>query len=811
LGALLQDIRYGIRMLAKNPGFAIVAVLTLALGIGANTAIFSVVQNVLLRPLPYDHPGNLVQISNTYADWQQLSISPGDFNDFRQQAREFSQMAAYIQTAQGFNMTGDGQPERLQAAFATSNFLPMLGIRPLAGRSFTSEEDKPASAPVLMISHRLWQTHFGSDSGVIGRTLKLDGRGYALIGVLPAGFHLVPEADLWLPAGQYQDDMTGRIHHHYTVIARLKPGATIPQAQAEIETLNHQFERAFPDTHKGWGLTVRRMENESAARMRLALLVLFAAVGLVLLIACANIVNLLLARNASRQKEIGLRIALGASRSRLVRQLLTESILLSLLGGALGILLASAGLRFLGSIVPSGLASVKEATLNGWVLGFTLAVCFLAGIVCGLVPALQTLKQDLHGVLKEGGRTSQVSAGQEIRSALVISEIALTLIPLIGAGLMIRSFHRLLEETPGFRPEHVLTMEVTRPAIPLEEQNKMTDQQAAEQARRESIQFEEIAARIQSLPGVKAVGGVGVLPLGTAIRYASRFAVEGQPLAPNAPRPFAELRFASLGYLAAMGIPLRQGRWFAEADYGGSNVVINETMARRFWPAGDAIGKRINMCSLLPQPCWSPIVGIVGNVHQYGLDAAPTFDVYVSSGWTDYLVIRTGDDPVAISHAAIEEVHKADPNLPVTHVMTLDNLLADSVSPRRFSTVLLGIFAGLALTLAAVGIYGVMSYVVSLRTNEIGIRMALGAQPRDIWNLIVGRGARLAFVGIAIGLAGALALSRLLVSLLYEVKPADPLTFAGVALLLAAIALLACYLPARRAMRVDPIVALRYE
>jgi putative ABC transport system permease protein len=811
LGALLQDIRYGIRMLAKNPGFAIVAVLTLALGIGANTAIFSVVQNVLLRPLPYNHPENLVQISNTYPGWGQLAISPGDFNDFRQQAREFSEMSAYIQTAQGFNLTGEGQPERLQAAFATSNFFPILGIRPIAGRTFTSEEDKPASAPVLMISHRLWQAHFGSDPAVIGRALNLDGRGYTLAGVLPAGFQLVPWADLWLPAGQYQDDMTGRIHHHYTVIARLKPGATISQARAEIETLNHQAERAFPDTHKGWGVTVRRMENESAARMRLALLVLFAAVGLVLLIACANLVNLLLARNASRQKEIGLRIALGASRSRLIRQLLTESILLSLLGGALGILLASAGLHFLDFIVPADLASVKEAGLNSWVLVFTVSVCFLAGIVCGLVPALQTLKQDLHGVLKEGGRTSQVSAGHKIRSVLVIAEIALTLIPLIGAGLLIRSFHRLLGEAPGFRPEHVLTMQVTRPAIPLEEQNKMTDEQAAERDRKESIQFEEIAERIQSLPGVKSVGGVGVLPLGTAIRYASRFVIEGQPFAPAAARPFAELRLASLGYLTAMGIPLRQGRWFSEADFGGSNIVINETMSRRFWPGGDAIGKRINLCSLLPQPCWSTVVGIVGNVHQYGLDAAPTFDVYVSSGWTDYLVIRTNADPAAITHAAIEEVHKADPNLPVTHVMTLDDLLADSVSPRRFSTVLLGIFAGLALVLAAVGIYGVMSYVVSLRTNEIGIRVALGAQPRDIWNLIVGRASRLALAGIALGLAGALALSRLLVSLLYGVKPADPLTFAGVPLLLAAVALLACYLPARRAMRVDPIVALRYE
>jgi putative ABC transport system permease protein len=809
LGALLQDIRYGIRMLAKNPGFAIVAVLTLALGIGANTAIFSVVQSVLLRPLPYNHPENLVQVSNIYPGWGQLPMSPGDFRDFRQQAREFSEIAAYIQTAQGFNMTGEGEPDRLQAAFATSNFFPMLGIHSLVGRAFTSEEDKPASAPALMISHRLWQTRFGSDPAVIGRTLKLDGRGYALVGVLPVDFHLVPWADLWLPVGQYQDDLTGRIHHPYTVIGRLRTGATISQAQTEIETLNRQAERAFPDTHKGWGVAVQRMEDESAARMRLALLVLFAAVGLVLLIACANMVNLLLARNAFRQKEIGLRIALGASRSRLIRQLLTESILLSLLGGALGILLAGAGLRILGTFVPSDLASVRGAGLNGSVLGFTVAVCFLAGIVCGLIPAMQTLTQNLHGVLREAGRTSTPSASQKIRSILVVSEIALALVPLVGAGLLLRSFQRLLAEDPGFRPEHVLTMEVTQPQPPLQAVQKLTNDQQIEVARKESIQFEDIASRVQGLPGVKAVGGVNALPLGSSRLSSSRFVVDGRPEAPAGTRPVAEVRLVSIKYYSAMGIPLLRGRSLTDADYGQPSMVINEAMARRFWPGVGPIGKRINLCSLNPEPCWSSTVGVVGNVHQFGLDAAPTFDVYFTGGWTDYLVIRASTDPAALAHAVAEQIHRADPSLPIAQVSSLDHLLSNSVSPRRFSTALLGIFAALAL--AAVGIYGVLSYAVSLRTNEIGIRIALGAQPRDIWNLIVGRGARLAFAGIALGLVGALALSRLLASMLFGVQPSDPATFAAVALLLAAVALLACYMPARRAMRVDPIVALRYE
>jgi putative ABC transport system permease protein len=811
MGTLLDDIRYGIRMLAKSPGFTIVAVLTLGLGIGANTAIFGMVENILLRPLPYQHPENLVQIWNTYPSWGQLPLSPGDYRDFQRNAREFSGMAAYVDVAQGFNLTGQGDPERLEAAFASSELFPTLGVRPVAGRVFAPEEDKPGSAPMLMISHRLWQSHFGSDPAVVGHTVTLDGRGYILSGVLPAGFQLAPWADLWLPAGQYQDDLTGRVHHPFNVLARLKPGATISEAQAELTALNHQAELAFPDTHKGWGVIVRRMEDPAAGRLRLALVVLFAAVGLVLLIACVNIVNLLLARTAARQKEIALRIALGASRSRLIRQLLTESILLSLVGGALGIFLASTGLQLLGAVIPPDLAGVKEAGLNGWVLGFTLAVCFLTGTVCGLIPALETLNQNLHDVLKEGSRATAGSGGHNIRNILVISEVALALIPLVGAGLLIRSFHRLLEEDPGFRAENVLAMEVNQPAIPLAVLNKMSEADQAKLAQKQSIQFEEIAARLEGLPGVKAVGAVNVLPLGSSVQSASRFAVEGEPAAPSGAHPVAEIRTASLRFFAAMGIPLRQGRLFREADYGGSNIVINAAMARRFWPGGDAVGKRVNLCSLAPQPCWSLIVGVVGNVHQYGLEAAPTFDVYFTGGWANYFVIRTSADPTKLAHAAVEEVHKRDPDLPVTHLTTFDGLLSESVSPRRFSAVLLAIFAGLALVLAAIGIYGVMSYVVSLRTKEIGVRMALGAQPRDIWSLVIGRGARLAAAGIALGLAGSLALSRLLSSLLYGVRATDPATFAGVALLLAAVAVLASYLPARRAARVDPIIALRYE
>src|ERR1700719_149097 len=441
LSALFQDIRYGIRMLAKNPGFATVAILTLALGIGANTAIFSVVQRVLLQLPPYKHPESLVQIFNTYFPaWPKLGLSPGDFRDFRRQARSFSEMAAYVDIPQGFNLTGLDEPERVQAAYADSNLFPMLGILLALGHTFSTEHDKPNSAPTALLTHRFWQSHFGSDPAVVGRTLTLDGSGYTILGVLPANVELSPWADLWLPVGQYQDDLTGHIHHPYSVLARLKPGVTLAQAKAELVTLNHQEQQAFPDTHKNWGIAIQRMQDPSAAKLRVALIVLFAAVGLVLLIACANIVNLLLARNAARQKEIAVRLALGASRWRLVAQLLTESIVLALLGGGIGILLAAAGLRVIASFVPAELNVVKQAHLNGWVIAFTVGTCFVVGVLCGLLPALQTLKQDLHGKLKEGGRTASAARSHRTRSILVVSEIALALIPLVGAGLLIRSF-----------------------------------------------------------------------------------------------------------------------------------------------------------------------------------------------------------------------------------------------------------------------------------------------------------------------------------------------------------------------------------
>ena len=811
MGTLWRDVQHAFRALRKSPGFTVVAVLTLGLGMGANSAIFSVVESVLLKPLPYRDPGSLVEVWNTYfPQFPQAPLSGGDFQDFRRQASSFSGMACYVDIPDGLNLTGDGEAQRIETRYVTSGLFELLGINLVAGRSFTGEQDKHGEAPVVIASHHLWQSRFGMDPKVIGRTVMLDGHGYTLIGVLPAGFRLAPTTDMWMPFGQYDDDLTSHLHHPCNVVARLKPGISAGQAQAELVTLNHQEEQAFPDTHKLWGVMVKPLADPSAAKMRVALLVLLGAVGLVLLVACANIVNLLLARNAVRQKEIAVRVALGASRSRLLKQLLTESVVLSCLGGALGIFLASAGFRLLGSFVPSDLAGVKETGLNVWVLGFTLAVSLFVGVACGLIPAVESLKQDLHGVLKEGTRTAGAAGGQKLRSLLVVSEIALALIPLVGAGLLIRSFHRLMEVSPGFERDHLLAMEIDLPQLPYAQFAKMTVAQQIAENNKQALQFDDLAQRVRELPGVKAVGGINVLPLGIAMRAASRFVIEGQPLPANGARPVAETRLISPGYFATMGIPLRMGRPLDAHDYTLQNVVVNEMIANRFF-AGHPLGKRVNLCSLDPTPCWSTIVGVVGNVHQYGLEAAPTLDMYFVGGWTRYLVVRTGPDPGALAQATTGEVHQFDANLPVTHVMTLDGLLADTVSSRRFSTFLLGMFAVLALLLAAVGIYGVMSYVVSLRTNEIGMRMALGAQPRDIWKLVIGRGARLALAGVGLGLVGSFALTKVISSMLYGVKPTDLVTFGGVALLLLGVALMACYVPARRAMRVDPIVALRYE
>jgi predicted permease len=809
---LLQNLRYASRTLTKTPGFTIVAILTLALGIGANTAIFSVVQNVLLRPLPYPQPERLVEIVNTYLPQvPRGGLSPGDYADWQQQATSFSEMGAYARVSQGFNLTGEGDPQRILASYASSGLFPMLGARVVAGRSFLPEEERAGSAPVVILGHRLWQGRFGGDPGVIGRTITLDNQRYTVVGVLPAGFQLLRWADLWMPLGQFNDDLTEHVHHEFDAVARLKPGINLAQARDEIGRLHQQESIKYPDSHKGFGVLVEPLQDRSATKLRGTLLVLFGAVGLVLLIACANIVNLLLVRNAAREREMAVRTALGAEAGRLIGQLLTESVFLSLLGGAVGLLLAVAGLKTLMAFVPGDLSVLREAGLNGRVLGFTFAVCLGAGILCGLLPALRAVKTNLAGVLKQGSKGTSGAGRHRTHNLLVIAEIAMALVPLIGAGLLLRSFQHLLEVDPGFRVDHILTMEIQQPALSFAQYSKLSQQEQVKFAETQSLKFEQIAEQVRGVPGVKEAGGIDDLPLGSELRQATRFVIEGRPLPPTGARPIAEFRTVNLSYFSTLAIPLRAGRPFTPDDWKQPNAIINETMAQRFWPQGDALGQRINLCSLDPKPCWTSIVGIVGNVHQYGLDREPTFDVYFAAGWTPFLVVRTASDPAAITAAVRDVVHKVDPNLPINRVMTMDGLLSDSVSPRQFSAVLVGIFAALALLLAAVGIYGVMSYTVSGRTQEIGIRMALGAQPAKVQRMILSEAVRLTLAGVAIGLAGAVVLVRFLSSLLFGVGTYDPATFAGVAALLTGVALAASYIPARRAVRVDPLIALRYE
>jgi putative ABC transport system permease protein len=807
-----HDLRYAFRTLRKSPAFTLSAVLALALGIGANTAVFSVVEGVLLRPLPYRDASRLVELWNTYPPaLPHVPNSAGDFRDLQKRSYSFSEMGAYIDTPRGLNLTGEGEPERLEMRYVTSGLFPALGIQPVAGRGFTVAEDRPGQPLTALISHQLWQMRFASSAGVVGRTITLDGRGYTVAGVLPRDLRLAPATDVWLPIGQYDSGPDPYRFHEFNIVARLRPAATIERAQAELTTWNAAQQKAFPDTHKNFAISVSPMRDPSARRLRSALLILSGAVGLVLLVACVNFINLLMTRNASRRRELAARVALGASRRRLLGHLLAESVLLSLLGGMCGILLAGVGLRLIRALGPSDLALVNGTGLNLWILTFAFILSLLSGAGCGLIPALQVSNPGLHTMLKEGLRTTGGPATDAIRRMLVVLEIAMTIILLAGAGLLIRSFQRILQVNAGFRLDHALALEIDRPQLSPAELGKLTTAQRIAYLRQESMKYESLMRRIQALPGVEAAGGISVLPLGTAMRSASRFLVEGQLVPASGVRPVAETRSVSPGYFAAMGIPLRHGRLLDAHDYASQNVVINEAFSERFWPGVDAIGKRFNFCSLEPAPCWTTVVGVVGNVHQYGLEAPATFDSYGAVGWEPYTVFRTTAEPSSVARSIIAEIHKFDPTLPVTHVLLLDKLLSESLASRKLSTVLLGLFAGLALLLAIIGVYAVMSYSVRLRTNEIGVRMALGAQPRNIWWLVIGSGGRVVLAGITIGLAGALVLTKLLSALLFGVTATDPDTFAAVVLLLAGVSLLACYAPARQALRIDPAAALRMD
>jgi putative ABC transport system permease protein len=807
LDTLLQDVRFGARVLAKNRGFTAVAVLTLAFGIGMNTAIFSVVNAVLLRPLPYENSDELVQIWGTQPQLDTAPTSPANFLEWREQNRVFEHVAAY--TGQTFNLSGAGEPEQIRAARVSADLFELLRVRPILGRAFLAEEDQYGSHRVVIISHALWQRRFGASPQIVGQTLTLSDQSYVVVGVMPPEFSFLRAAtDVWVPIAFSPGERQTRDTNYLYVIARLKPGVTLEQARAEMEALARRQQELYPGSNAGVGVKVISYKEQVVGDTRPVLLVLLGAVGFVLLIACANVASLLLARAAGRRKEMAVRSALGASRFRVIRQLLTESVLLALLGGGLGLLLAHWGLDLLVALQPANIPRLAELSIDRSVLLFVSALSLLTGIAFGLAPALHASRLDLNDALKEGGKGAGGGGGrQRLRSLLAVSEIALSLVLLIGAGLMIKSFWRLMQVDPGFDPEKTLTMVVSLPASRYAE----TERQVAF--------FRQAVERVSSLPGVVAAGVTTDIPLFGG--SSTGFDIEGRP--PYAPgqRPMVEYRSVSPGYFRAMGIPLLRGHTFTEQDRGDAPgvVIINETLARRYFPNEDPVGKRLGFSKPTD---WREIVGVARDTRNYGLDEEVKPEAYMplTQSAPDYLagsisgmilVARASSDPQSMAAPIKREVQGLDGSLPVYNIKTMEQYLAESVARRRFNMLLLVVFAGVAVLLAVVGLYGVMSYMVSQRTHEIGLRMALGAQPRDILAMAARQGLALIGVGVGVGLVGALALTRVMTGLLYGVGATDPATFAAIVLLLALVSMLACYVPARRATRIDPLIALRYE
>ncbi len=807
---LIQDLRYAARALSSKPAFTALAIIALALGIGANSAIFSVVNATLLRSLPYPEPERLVMIWGTTPQVERASISPPDFLDFKEQNQVFERIAAF--NSGGFTLTGGDEPEQIRGARVTADFFAALGVNPILGRSLLPEDEKPGASRIVMLSQGLWQRRFNSDQNIIGKSVTLNGQSYEVAAVMPASFRFtIPgifraPAELWVPYSLIKDE-SARNNHYLRVIARLKPGADRQSAQSQMSAIAAQLEQQYPNSNAGTGVRVVALREQIVGNIRPALMVLFGAVGFVLLIACANVANLMLARAAARQKEIAVRTALGATRSRLVRQLLTESVLLSLIGGTVGILFALWGADALASLAPESLPRIREIRADGYALGFTFALSLLTGILFGLAPALATTKPDLNEALKEGSRGSSAGFGRNrLHKTLVVFEVAAALVLLAGAGLMIKSFGRLRDVNAGFDAKNVLTAGISLP------RSKYPD--AGSQLRF----FEQALERIEALPGVKAVGAINDLPL-SGDKDSTTFVIEGQPPPAMGQQPNTEWRLVSKDYFKAMSIPIIKGRAFTEADASDapSAIIINEELAARYFPGEDPVGKRLilNLTISNPAPIPREIVGVAGNARDLALDSEARPEVYAPflQEPVSYmaLMVKTESDPAALARQVREQARAIDKDQPVSSIQTMEQVFANSIAGRRFNMLLLGLFAGAALLLAAVGIYGVMSYSVTERTRELGIRMALGASSGDILRLVAGQGMRLAAIGLGAGLAAALALTRALSSLLYEVSATDPLTFAAISFALAGVALMACYIPARRAAKVDPMVALRYE
>jgi putative ABC transport system permease protein len=813
---LIQDLRFGARMLLKQPGFTLIVVVTLALGIGANTAIFSVVNGVLLRPLPYYEPERLVMvwadrpILQAQIGIADIPVAVADFVDWRNQNQVFEQMAAML--PRRINLTGGGEPELVVGLSASASLFPLLDARLAAGRALLPEEDQPGANRVVVISHGLWQRRYGADPQLIGQKITLNDEAYTVIGVtapdfqfprrgeLPSYYTSPRKIDLYLPLAFTPEQMNDRSGGLLAVIARLKPGVSLGQASAEMNAIARRLTEQYPQTNRDKGVRLAPLPQQVVGKARTALLILLGAVGCVLLIACANVANLLLARAAGRQKEMAIRAALGASRWRRGRQLLTESLLLAISGGAAGLLLARLGVRLLLAMAPDNLPRAYDIRLDTRVAGFTLLVSLLTGIVFGLLPALQAAKINLGVTLKEGGRDAAGLLRRRLRGFLVVCEVALAFVLLIGAGLLIRSFARLTEVDPGFDPRSVLTMDLLLPFA------KYKDG-------RDIAFFQQTLERVRTLPGVEAAATVSPLPLSGG-QYITGFGIEGR-LSPTEHTFSAGNRLISPDFFKTFRVPLIKGRLLAESDGAKAPpvVVINESLARIYFANEDPLGKRIT----LNGDATRVIVGVVGDVKHSALDEEANPQIYRAIAQLQFptlsmsLAVRTSGDPMQLVAAVRGQVWAVDKDVPIINIETMERLMGKSVAPRRFNLLLLGVFALVGLALACVGLYGVMSYMLTQRTREIGVRMAMGAQTSDVLRLVLGEGMKLALIGAFLGLCGALALTRLLKTLLFGVSATDPLTFIAIAALLIFMALLACWIPGRRAAKVDPMVALRID
>jgi predicted permease len=776
----------------RSPIFTLTVVLTLALGIGANTAIFTVVNSVLLRPLPFHDPAHLLAIWDTYQpNFPKLGVSPTEYDAWSRQTDIFENVGRYryIASGQETNLTGGAEPLRVQASCASSSLFRMLGVHPILGRSFEAADDGPNPRRTALLSFKLWRDYFKADPRLIGRPIQLQGSAFIVAGVLPADFKLLPWADLWLPEGQAGDEISNPLRHGFGVVARLKPGVSSQQAQARLESISQRLAREHPKTSKGFGLTVRTLQEDLTGNLRPALLVLLGAVTFVLLIACVNVANLLLTRAASRRREIAIRIALGAGRWRLVRDSLAESIQLSLVGGAAGLLVAYAGLQALLRLAPAGLIDPASIHMDTTSLAFLAAVSILTGAIFGIAPALAAARLDPNEGLKESGR-GLVRGSSAGRNALVIVEFALALVLLMGAGLLIRSFARLVQVNPGFCTANLLTLRFEPSPV---------DPHSF---------YERLETRLRSLPGVEAVAATNSLPLTAERANVMRFIVPGSPLMRPDVFPVAQRHLITPDYFRTLGIALR-GRAYNARDLDQPWVIINETMARTFWPGQDAIGKRFILGPSTVNPDWATVIGVSADVKQTGLDTQRTNDFYFLDYGPRFLILRTASDPLQLAAAVRREIQALDPTAPVSEFRTMEQVLEASTGPRRFSTLLLSVFAAVALTLAVIGIYGITAWSVAQRTQEIGIRMAVGADARGILKLILARGLKLSLIGLSIGLAATHALTRFLSTQLFEISPHDPWVLTGVSLLMLAVTTAACYLPAKRATKVDPITTLR--